>query len=49
MKDTFEFNHIDNSLSESDIKTLKDFFSHYYGQSWPENVECWLEEFPVVS
>ena len=23
MKDIFEFNHIDNSLSESEVKTLK--------------------------
>ena len=30
MKDIFEFNHIDGSLSESDIKTLKDFYSHYH-------------------
>ena len=30
MKDMFEFNHIDRSLSESDIKTLKDFYSHYH-------------------
>ena len=26
----FEFNHVDNSLSESDIKTLRDFYSHYH-------------------
>ena len=26
MKDIFEFNHIDKSLSESDVKTLKDFY-----------------------
>ena len=30
MKDIFELNHIDKSLSESDIKTLKDFYSHYH-------------------
>ena len=30
MKDIFEFNHIDKSISESDIKTLKDFHSHYH-------------------
>ena len=34
MKDIFEFNHIDKSLSESDIKTLKDFYSHYYKKYW---------------
>ena len=28
MKDIFEFNHIDKSLSESDVTTLKDFYSH---------------------
>ena len=30
MKDIFEFNHIDKSLSKSDIKTIKDFYSHYH-------------------
>ena len=30
MKDIFEFNHIDNSLSESDVTTLKDFYKHYH-------------------
>ena len=30
MKDIFEFNHIDGSLSELDITTLKDFYSHYH-------------------
>ena len=34
MKDIFEFNHIDNSLSESEIKTLKDFYSHYHKKYW---------------
>ena len=34
MKDLFEFNHIDNSLSESDIKTLKDFYKHYHKKYW---------------
>ena len=34
MKDIFEFNHIDKSLSESDIKTLKDFYSHYHKKYW---------------
>ena len=34
MKDIFEFNHIDGSLSESDIKTLKDFYSHYHKKYW---------------
>ena len=30
----FEFNHIDKSPSESDIKTLKDFYEHYYKNYW---------------
>ena len=34
MKDIFEFSHIDKSLSESDIKTLKDFYSHYHKKYW---------------
>ena len=34
MKDIFEFNHIDSSLSKSDIKTLKDFYSHYHKKFW---------------
>ena len=34
MKDIFEFNHIDGSLSESDVKTLKDFHSHYHKKYW---------------
>ena len=34
MKDIFEFNHIDKSLSESNVKTLKDFYSHYDKKYW---------------
>ena len=34
MADIFEFNHIDPSLSESDVKTLKDFYSHYHKKYW---------------
>ena len=34
MKDIFEFNHIDGSLSESDVTTLKDFYSHYHKKYW---------------
>ena len=34
MKDVFEFDHIDNSLSESAIKTLKDFYKHYHKKYW---------------
>ena len=30
MKDIFEFNHIDKSLSESEVTTLKEFYSHYH-------------------
>ena len=34
MKDIFEFNHIDNSLSESEVTTLKDFYKHYHKKYW---------------
>ena len=34
MKDIFEFNHIDKSLSKSDVKTLKDFYSYYHKKYW---------------
>ena len=34
MKDIFEFNHIDKSLSESDVKTPKDFYKHYPKKCW---------------
>ena len=34
MKDIFEFNHIDPSLTKSDVKTLKDFYSHYHKKYW---------------
>ena len=34
MKDVFEFNHIDNKLTELDIKTLKDFYKHYHKKYW---------------
>ena len=34
MKDIFEFNHIDNSLSETDVKTIKDFYKHYHKKYW---------------
>ena len=34
MKDVFEFNHIENSLSESQVKTLKDFYKHYHKKYW---------------
>ena len=34
MKDIFEFNHIDGSLSELDVTTLKDFYSHYHKKHW---------------
>ena len=30
----FEFNHIDNTLSESEVKTLKDFYKHYHKKYW---------------
>ena len=28
--DIFEFNHIDNLLSEEEIKTIKDFYKCYH-------------------
>ena len=34
MKDIFEFNHIDSSLSKSDIKIIKDFYSYYHKKYW---------------
>ena len=34
MKDVFEFNHIDSSLSESEVTTLKDFYKHYHKKYW---------------
>ena len=34
MKDIFEFNHIDRSLSESDVGCLKDFYTHYHKKYW---------------
>ena len=34
MKDIFEFNHIDGNLSESDVTTLKEFYSHYHKKYW---------------
>ena len=34
MKDIFEFNHIDMSLSESDVGCLKDFYKHYHKKYW---------------
>ena len=34
MKYIFEFNHIDKSLSESEIKTIKEFYKHYHKKYW---------------
>ena len=34
MKDIFEFNHLDKSLSETDVNTLKDFYKHYHKKCW---------------
>ena len=34
MKDIFEFNLIDPSLSKSEINTLKDFYSYYHKKFW---------------
>ena len=33
-KDIFEFNHIDNLLSENEIKTIKEFYEHYHKKFW---------------
>ena len=33
-KDIFEFNHIDNLLSEDEIKTTKEFYEHYHKKFW---------------
>ena len=30
----FEFNHIDNRLSEEEIKTLKEFYEYYHKKFW---------------
>ena len=30
----FEFNHIDKSLTEEDVKILKHFYSHYHKKYW---------------
>ena len=34
MKDIFEFNHIDPSLSKEDVKTIKDFYKYYHKKFW---------------
>ena len=34
MKDIFEFNHIDPSLSKEDVKTIKDFYKYYHKKYW---------------
>ena len=33
-KDIFKFNHIDNILSEDEIKTIKEFYKHYHKKFW---------------
>ena len=38
--DIFEFNHIDKSLSESDINTLKEFYKHYHKKYWCFKKSC---------
>ena len=32
--DIFEFNHIDNLLSEEEITTLKEFYKYYSKKFW---------------
>ena len=34
MKDIFEFNHIDPSLSKEDVKTIKEFYKYYHKKFW---------------
>ena len=34
VKDIFEFNHIDKSLSQTEIETIKDFYRHYHKKFW---------------
>ena len=34
MKDIFEFNHIDPSLSEEDVEIIKNFYRHYHKKNW---------------
>ena len=33
-KDIFEFNHIDNPLSEDEIKTIKELYEYYHKKTW---------------
>ena len=33
-KDIFEFNHIDNLLSEDEIKAIKEFYEYYHKKFW---------------
>ena len=33
-KDIFEFNKIDNPLSEDEIKTIKEFYEYYHKKFW---------------
>ena len=33
-KDIFEFNYIDNLLSEDEIKTIKEFYEYYHKKFW---------------
>ena len=32
--DIFEFNHIDNLLTEDEVKTLKEFYKYYHKKFW---------------
>ena len=34
MKDIFEFNHIDKSLSKEEVKTIKEFYCYYHKKYW---------------
>ena len=39
-KDIFEFNHIDNLLSEDEIKTIKEFCKYYHKKFWCFKKTC---------
>ena len=40
MKDIFEFNHIDPSLSEEDVETIKNFYRYYHKKYWCFKKAC---------
>ena len=40
MKDIFEFNHIDPSLTEEDVETIKNFYRYYHKKYWCFKKAC---------